>query len=138
MARKTERPSRGRRWHGNGLQDGGDGGTCGALSLGAALGLMLAREGAVPSRGRRWHGNGLQDGGDGGTGGALSLGAALGLLLELEGAVPSRGRRRHWSRLWDGGRQGGGIGGASHARTHTSTPHTRNWLLLAPLVQLAA
>jgi hypothetical protein len=29
-------------------------------------------------------------------------------------------------------------GGASHARTHTSTPHTRNWLMLAPLVQLAA
>eukprot|EP01047_Picozoa_sp_COSAG01_P016123 COSAG01_NODE_819_length_13340_cov_133.198172_6_plen_95_part_00 len=94
----------------------------------------------MPSRGRRRHLIGLGDGGDGGTGGALALGAALGLLLALEGAVPSRGRRRHWIGLRDGGRQGGGIGGrgASHARTHTSTPHTRNWLLLAPLVQLAA
>ena len=34
----------------------------GALSLGAALGLLLALEGAVPSLGRRWHGNGLQAG----------------------------------------------------------------------------
>eukprot|EP01047_Picozoa_sp_COSAG01_P079689 COSAG01_NODE_15211_length_1361_cov_1.740095_2_plen_56_part_01 len=40
LAREGAVPSRGRRWHQNGLQDGRDGGTGGALSLGAALGLL--------------------------------------------------------------------------------------------------
>eukprot|EP01047_Picozoa_sp_COSAG01_P027251 COSAG01_NODE_1793_length_9215_cov_16.655002_8_plen_92_part_00 len=60
----------GRRRHLIGPRDGGNSSTGGALALGAALGLLLALEGAVSSRGRCWHRSGLEDGGDGGTGGA--------------------------------------------------------------------